>query len=118
MNTVVVFLYTLFVAVVSLSPGTGSSIDPWDKLAHFGTYGIFTVLVWGITGYGRRFIVACLCIVLYGGIIEITQSFLPGRVMSGYDFLANTLGVVIAGSWLWRRVAIRRAGVIRAEHRN
>jgi VanZ family protein len=117
-NTVVVFLYTLFVAVVSLSPGTGSSIDPWDKLAHFGTYGIFTVLVWGITGYGRRFIVACLCIVLYGGIIEITQSFLPGRVMSGYDFLANTLGVVIAGSWLWRRVAIRRAGVIRAEHRN
>ena len=118
MNTVVVFLYTLFVAVVSLSPGTGSSIDPWDKLAHFGTYGIFTVLVWGITGYGRHFIVACLCIVLYGGIIEITQSFLPGRVMSGYDFLANTLGVVIAGSWLWRRVAIRRAGVIRAEHRN
>ena len=118
MNTVVVFLYTLFVAVVSLSPGTGSSINPWDKLAHFGTYGIFTVLVWGITGYGRRFIVACLCIVLYGGIIEITQSFLPGRVMSGYDFLANTLGVVIAGSWLWRRVAIRRAGVIRAEHRN
>jgi VanZ family protein len=117
-NTVVVFLYTLLVAVVSLSPGTGSSIDPWDKLAHFGTYGIFTVLVWGITGYGRRFIVACLCIVLYGGIIEITQSFLPGRVMSGYDFLANTLGVVIAGSWLWRRVAIRRAGVIRAEHRN
>ena len=118
MNTVVVFFYTLFVAVVSLSPGTGSSIDPWDKLAHFGTYGIFTVLVWGITGYGRHFIVACLCIVLYGGIIEITQSFLPGRVMSGYDFLANTLGVVIAGSWLWRRVAIRRAGVIRAEHRN
>ncbi|MDC0362824.1 VanZ family protein [Halioglobus sp.] len=118
MNTAVVFLYTLFVAVVSLSPGTGTSIDPWDKLAHFGTYVIFTVLVWRITGYDQRFIVACLCIVLYGGIIEIAQSFLPGRVMSGYDFLANTLGVVIAGSWLWCRAASLRAGVIRGEHRN
>jgi len=117
-NTAVVFLYTLFVAVVSLSPGTGTSIDPWDKLAHFGTYVIFTVLVWRITGYDQRFIVACLCIVLYGGIIEIAQSFLPGRVMSGYDFLANTLGVVIAGSWLWCRAASLRAGVIRGEHRN
>lgn len=118
MNTFVVLLYTVFVAVLSLSPGTGTSIDPWDKLAHFGTYAIFTVLVWGITGYDRRFIIACLCIVLYGGIIEITQSFLPGRVMSGYDFLANTLGVVIAGSWLWGRAASLRAGVIRGEHRN
>ena len=118
MNTAVVFLYTLFVAVVSLSPGTGTSIDPWDKLAHFGTYVIFTVLVWRITGYDQRFIVACLCIVLYGGVIEIAQSFLPGRVMSGYDFLANTLGVVIAGSWLWCRAASLRAGVIRGEHRN
>lgn len=118
MNRLIVFLYTIFVAVVSLSPGTGASIDPWDKLAHFGTYAIFTILVWGITGYGRRFIVACLCIVLYGGVIEIAQSFLPGRVMSGYDFLANTLGVLIAGSWLWRRAAIRRAGAVRGACRN
>ncbi|MCP4467250.1 MAG: hypothetical protein GY813_10935 [Halieaceae bacterium] len=118
MNRLVVFLYTIFVAVVSLSPGTGASIDPWDKLAHFVTYAIFTALVWGITGYGRRFIVACLCIVLYGGVIEIAQSFLPGRVMSGYDFLANTLGVFIAGSWLWRQAAICRAGVVRGERRN
>jgi len=117
-NRLVVFLYTIFVAVVSLSPGTGASIDPWDKLAHFVTYAIFTALVWGITGYGRRFIVACLCIVLYGGVIEIAQSFLPGRVMSGYDFLANTLGVFIAGSWLWRRAVICQAGVVRGERRN
>lgn len=94
------------------------SIDPWDKLAHAVTYAIFTILVWRVSGPNRRFILACVLVVLYGGIIEIIQSFTPGRMMSGYDFIANTLGVLIAGLLLWRRTISRQVGAAVGTHRH
>ena len=86
--------YAVFVAVVSLRPASGVSIDPWDKLLHFITYALFAGLAYLALGRGRGFLVCCVAIMLYGGLMEVGQSFMPGRVMSGYDFLANALGVL------------------------
>jgi VanZ family protein len=96
MNALVLACYALLVTLASLRPGGGSSLDPWDKPLHFITYAIFAILAYRVFTGGRRYVVACLGIVAYGGLIELIQSWMPGRFMSGYDFLANTLGVVVA----------------------
>jgi VanZ family protein len=99
LNTLVLAAYALFVTAASLKPGGGSSFDPWDKLLHFITYAIFAVLAYRVFRGQRRFALACVGIIVYGGLIELIQSWMPGRFMSGYDFLANTLGVV-AGAFV------------------
>ena len=42
----------------------------------------------------RRRLFLYVVIVLYSGLLEVGQSFILGRDMSGLDFLANTLGVI------------------------
>lgn len=97
MNAVVFVFYAAFVAVVSLRPASGASLEPWDKVFHLGTYAIFALLGYRVVREPREYFYLCVGIVAYGGLMEVGQSFMPGRVMSGYDFLANTLGVVLAG---------------------
>jgi len=70
-------------------------MEGWDKLLHFLTYGLFAILGFGISGSHRAYLFVCLAIVVYSGLIEVRQSFIPGRFMSGYDLLANALGVII-----------------------
>lgn len=94
MNGLLLAAYALCVTIASLRPGGGSSLDPWDKALHFITYAIFAVLAGRVFTGRRRYAYACLAIVAYGGLMELIQSWMPGRFMSGYDFLANTLGVV------------------------
>jgi VanZ family protein len=38
----------------------------------------------------------CIGIVAYSGLLEVAQSFVPGREMSALDLLANTSGVLLA----------------------
>ena len=49
------------------------------------------------------YLYVCLGIIAYGGLMELAQSYTPGRMMSGYDFLANTLGVVLGAIIVNRR---------------
>ena len=90
---VVVVVYALLVGYASLSPASGLAIGSWDKLAHFLTYGVFAALAFGVVNGTKAYLYACLAIVLYSGLMEVGQSYVPGRSMSAYDFLANTLGV-------------------------
>ena len=74
-----------------------------DKIAHFFVFGIFGLLLarafsnsagWGI---GRRaFSLALLFGVIWGGVDEIHQAFVPGRFCSIGDFVADGMGVVVA----------------------
>ena len=89
----VAVIYALLVGYASLSPASGLAIGSWDKLAHFLTYGVFTILAYGIVKSPKAYLYACLAIVLYSGLMEVGQSFVPGRSMSAYDLLANALGV-------------------------
>jgi VanZ family protein len=95
-STVMFVSYAVVVAIISLQPGDGSSIGPYDKVAHFLTYGIFAVLAHFLNLSGRQFMYVCIGIVAYSGLLEVAQSFVPGREMSVLDLLANTLGVVLA----------------------
>jgi VanZ family protein len=66
-----------------------------DKIEHFVAYAALTAA--GRIGHRDKpapWILA-LAIVFYGIAIEIGQSFIPGRVMSGWDVFANTTGVMI-----------------------
>ena len=95
MKIAIFVIYALLVSYASLSPASGIAIEPWDKLAHFLTYGLFAVLGYGVVKSNKVYLFVCLAIVLYSGLMEVGQSFVPGRSMSAYDLLANTLGVVL-----------------------
>jgi VanZ family protein len=74
-------------------PSTGAqSIPHLDKLVHFG---IFFVLA---LTFHRAFALSAklslLILVCYGFLIEIAQSYAPGRSADVYDWLADASGVV------------------------
>lgn len=94
--------YSVLVAFVSLMPSTSiSPVEHWDKGLHLITYALFAGLGYFIAREVRGYAVVCLGIVVYSGLLEVAQSYMPGRVMSGYDLLANAVGVAI-GAGLMR----------------
>lgn len=91
----VFFCYAGLVTFLSLRPLGDSGIQHFDKLMHLLVYYIFAVFGYRMLRSKRHYWLLCLGIIAYGGILEVAQSRFPGRVMSGYDMAANTLGVVI-----------------------
>jgi hypothetical protein len=69
---------------------------PYDKVAHSVYFATLAVLLWFGTG-GRWPVLVFLAVSATGGLDEIHQSFLPGRMADVYDFLTDTVaaGVVI-----------------------
>ena len=94
-STAIFMSYAVLVAFVSLQPAGGSTIGSYDKVAHLLTYGIFAALAHRMKLSGRHYVFVCIGIVAYSGLLEIAQSFVPGREMSAFDLLANTLGVAL-----------------------
>lgn len=90
--------YTALIAFVSLQPASGVSIGSWDKVFHLASYAVFAILAYGVVQKPRLYIYLCVAIVAYGGLMEFGQSYMPGRFMSGYDFLANTFGVMLGAA--------------------
>ncbi|RVU36784.1 VanZ family protein [Hwanghaeella grinnelliae] len=72
-----------------------------DKIEHFVAYAALTAA--GRIGYRDRPgpLMLAAAIVVYGIAIEIAQSFIPGRMMSGWDVFANTTGVLIGLGLSW-----------------
>ena len=94
-HTIVFFCHAGLVAILSLRPLGDSGIQHFDKLMNMLVYYIFAVFGYRMLSSKRYYWLLCLGIVAYGGVLEVAQSQFPGRVMSAYDMLANTLGVVI-----------------------
>ena len=95
MNILIFAVYAVAIAFVSLSPSSGVSGEHWDKVLHLITYAVFAGLGYRMIKEGRGYLLLCLGIIVYSGLIEVAQSYIPGRVMSGYDILANAAGVAI-----------------------
>ena len=83
-----------------------------DKLFHAGVYALLGLLLLGAQrrpakGYsGRQVTISVLIASLYGLGDEIHQHFVPGRNSEALDWLADTLGALIAVSllaWLSRK---------------
>lgn len=112
MPRIVLLVYAVFIACISLMPLSGGAIGQWDKAVHLAMYGVFAVLGYWAVRQPRAFFYLCIALVAYGGLMEILQSLTPGRMMSAYDFVANTLGVML-GALLARTLlpaAVRATG--------
>ena len=95
-SSITIFIaYAIAAAFFSLQPGSGVSLDPYDKVVHFLFYGVFAGLAYRMNLSFRRFIYVCVGIIVYGGALEYAQSYVPGRDMSTADLLANTMGVLL-----------------------
>ena len=90
--TLVALLLTI--AYLSLTPTETITIGN-DKISHFIAYSVL-MLNAGLISYGHKtsFVRAFVLVTLYGAGMEFGQYFVPGRVMSGYDMLANISGVI------------------------
>ncbi len=87
-------LYAILVGYLSLRTTAGPGIEHVDKVMHFGVYGLFAVLGFTAVRSARAFFWICLAIIAYGGLLEVAQFYAADRVMSLYDFTANTFGVL------------------------
>jgi VanZ family protein len=88
------FGYGAAVAFFSLTPVDEVFFSIWDKLLHFGCYGMFALIAWWSATRDKTFYVLCAVVIAYSALMEVGQSFVPGRMMSGLDIVANALGVL------------------------
>ena len=96
MNIFVFIVYTGFVTFASLRPMDSVALGNWDKSGHLVLYFIFALIGYRVVSNPRHYLYLCFGIVIYSGLMEVAQSFMPGRMMSIYDLLANAVGVAIA----------------------
>ncbi|MGD2076358.1 MAG: VanZ family protein [Gammaproteobacteria bacterium] len=91
---------------------TPSLFSAQDKVAHALVYGVLGALLLASQaphthGYGWRQMAASILVAsMYGITDELHQSFVPGRNVDLWDWVADTLGALLAVllvAWLVRR---------------
>lgn len=86
----------------------GLKIISIDKVAHLGIYLILGILVDGVLTSikaGKPTISLVYAILLLNAALdEAHQQYIPGRSVSIYDLMANSLGLCLALMWMLRRV--------------
>lgn len=101
-------VYALLLALVSLLPGSQlPTIPDWsrffspDKVAHFGAYALFALLLSVYSserGRIRNITLAILAAAAYGALLEILQAVAgTGRQFDLVDMAANALGALLGG---------------------
>ena len=97
---------------LSASPdaqGAATFLDltpPWDKLYHASNFGVLAALLYPVAG---RAWLAVLLASLYGVSDEAHQAFVPGRSADVGDWLADTVGALVAVTLLLYLRQRRRA---------
>lgn len=64
-----------------------------DKLLHFSAFVVLALMARAAFPLAPALILA-VCLALFGGFIEVVQSYLPYRSFSWLDLLADTAGVI------------------------
>lgn len=108
-------LLSILIALLSLWPGGTDGLGSSDKLAHAVAYGTLTASGFVAWNDGRHRFAAMIFAIALGVALEVAQSFVPGRVASGTDAAANTVGclivvLVVAGWQRWRVSGYRHSG--------
>jgi len=101
---------------VSAIPGVGPEWLSFDKLAHFGVFGLLATTLARLEAAERwpplRELWAVVLVSAYGLAIEILQGFTTIRSMEFGDWVADTLGAVLAVAlylrWPWYRRLLER----------
>jgi VanZ family protein len=105
-------LYLVMILIASSIPGRvipELKIFSWDKLLHMAEY---TILGFLAARSVPRVSVGWLFVVIVGGLLfagldETYQSFIPGRDANPYDAIADGIGVIF-GTFLSARVVVHR----------
>ena len=121
------YLWVIIVLILTGVPGNDlptlpsfwDSIEP-DKIVHMGMFGLLFLLLAGGSYYkGGKVAVSKKLIIIYliftialGGIIELLQKWVfIGRSCDIYDFLADTIGVLLALIFYYQVVEKRKKKV-------
>lgn len=67
----------------------------YDKLQHFAAYGALLFLGWIAYSAKSTRLWIIFGLIVYGAMLEVLQSFVPGRYVSLEDVAANSLGVFL-----------------------
>lgn len=110
LNIAVFIFYGALVAFVSLRTVDTGQIGSWDKVLHLGVYAVFAILAYRVFRDARQYSYLCIGIIVYSGLLEVAQSFVPGRFMSPYDLLANILGVLLGALVAGRLLRLKEYG--------
>jgi VanZ family protein len=93
----------IFLSLTPTLPKTGGLFD--DKIEHFSAYALLFLLA--IMGWSKRFSSWQLVVsaILFGGLMEVLQSLVPGHSPEWLDLAANSTGAVLGwgAAWLLRR---------------
>jgi VanZ family protein len=87
---------------------------PQDKLNHFGAFGLLTLLAMralrfelNSVAYGRLIVASIGISSLTGALLEVWQMLFPYRSVEFADWVADTIGALLAGLacllWAWWR---------------
>jgi VanZ family protein len=96
--SILVFWVALTLTLTSVpNPSPHLSLPFWDKLAHFGFYGVAGILcaLWrreGGMGSAASVLSAIAFAALLGALDEIHQQWIPGRSMEFLDWVADVTG--------------------------
>jgi VanZ family protein len=113
-------LYTgliLYLSLINLADTPVKDLGMSDKMMHGGAYFglgllwmLFATFTFEDKGLFKRIIVISVISIAFGIFIEVLQDTLTSyRQLDFYDILANTIGVVVAGVFVWslRKYLIR-----------
>lgn len=84
------------VSVGCLMPARWCPPLPNDKLMHFAAFGTLALLSGLLTHSLSHLLLLQLGLLMVGGLIEMLQTWVPGRDFCWRDLLANTAGIVLA----------------------
>jgi len=108
----VLFMALIFYLSSQSHPVPELTEHVWDKLLHFGGYGVLGILFYrAFAGEGlssrRAILLAILASSLYGATDEWHQAFVPSRSSDVRDWMADTAGAAL-GAIAFAGVAARR----------
>ncbi|MCZ2355644.1 MAG: VanZ family protein [Bacteroidia bacterium] len=90
-------IYVLIITVLATWPISLPEIPGGDKTNHIMAFAVMIVLIKQAWPKGH-WMLHLLCCFLYGILIEVMQSFLPFRVASIGDIIADIVGILIGKS--------------------
>lgn len=100
--------YVAFIVVLSVTPSNATPLgNVDDKLAHVGAYVVMALLGVPLTSTTRGLQSMVFALVGVGAVIEALQALIPYRSASGWDLVANAMGVLL-GALSWAVVMRRR----------
>lgn len=92
------WVFAAAVLFLALAPAAGSMPGTgWDKSNHLVAFALLSVS--GLRAYPSRAAAVLAGVFLYGGLIELVQSFTPYRTGEWSDLLVDGIGVLAGWSW-------------------